>query len=66
MPEWLSHNPFTLVVGSSWDPDEDRYIPWLNAHPEVRAIIAPHEFDDARLAAIREVLASLALEQYRI
>lgn len=58
---WLSHNPFTLVVGSSWDPDEDRYIPWLNAHPEVRAIIAPHEFDDARLAAIRARLAAPSL-----
>lgn len=46
--------PMTLVVGSSWEPDEDVYIPWLNSHPRVKAIIAPHEFDDARLARLME------------
>ncbi len=39
----------TLIVGSSWPADEQIYIPWLNAHPGVKAIIAPHEFDDRRL-----------------
>lgn len=42
-------HPFTLVAGSSWQPDEDIYIPWVNDHPEVGVIIAPHEFDDQRL-----------------
>ena len=46
--------PMTLVAGSSWEPDEDIYIPWLNSHPEVKAIIAPHEFDDTRLARLKE------------
>lgn len=41
-----------LVVGSSWEADEDVYMPWLNAHPEVKAIIAPHEFDDDRLVKL--------------
>lgn len=41
-----------LVVGSSWEADEDIYMPWLNAHPDVKAIIAPHEFDDDRLAKL--------------
>ncbi len=44
---------FTLVAGSSWEPDEDLYIPWLNAHPDVCAIIAPHQFDDHRLEVLR-------------
>lgn len=43
---------FTLVAGSSWPKDEDVYIPWLHATPGARAIIAPHEFDDARLDAL--------------
>ena len=43
-----------IIAGSSWEPDEDHYIPYLNSHPGLRAIIAPHEFDDARLARIRE------------
>lgn len=48
-----SDDNFTLVVGSSWQQDEALYIPWLNAHPDVRAIIAPHEFDSARIDALR-------------
>lgn len=49
---------FTFVAGSSWEPDEDIYISWLTSHPEVRAIIAPHEFDDSRLQTLRSRLGS--------
>lgn len=49
---FTKNSPFTLIVGSSWQPDEDLYIPWINAHPEVRAIVAPHEFDKDRLSAL--------------
>lgn len=45
-----------MVAGSSWGPDEDVYIPWLNDNPEVRAIIAPHEFDDQRLKELERRL----------
>lgn len=47
---------FTLVVGSSWQRDEEVYFPWLKAHPECRAIIAPHEFDAHRLSDMRKAL----------
>lgn len=47
---------FTLVAGSSWAKDEEVYFPWLRRHPEVRAIIAPHEFDSARLAHMQREL----------
>ncbi len=43
----------TIVMGSSWQPDEDIVIPYFNSHPDVKLIIAPHEFDDARLAMIK-------------
>ncbi|MDE6497047.1 MAG: 3-deoxy-D-manno-octulosonic acid transferase, partial [Muribaculaceae bacterium] len=46
--------PFTIIIGSSWPQDEDVYIPWLHAHPDVKAICAPHEFDGARLEAMLE------------
>ncbi len=42
----------TLVVGSSWQPDEDIVIPYFNSHPEMKLIIAPHEFDENRLTAL--------------
>ena len=41
--------PFTLVMGSSWPPDEDIVIPYFNTHPGMKLIIAPHEFDRERL-----------------
>ncbi len=46
--------PFTLIAGSSWPADEDVYVPWLKAHPDVKAIIAPHEFDSERLEQLRK------------
>ncbi len=45
-----------LIIGSSWEADEDIYIPWINAHPDVKTIIAPHEFDAARIASLRSRL----------
>lgn len=43
----------TLIVGSSWEADEAIYMPWVNSHPEVKVIIAPHEFDDKRVNKLR-------------
>ncbi len=42
----------TIVVGSSWQPDEDIYIPRLHRHENIKAVIAPHEFDEKRLALL--------------
>lgn len=42
----------TLVVGSSWEADEDVYVDELKKRRTVRAVVAPHEFDDARLRAM--------------
>lgn len=41
-----------IIFGSSWPADEANYIPWLNTHREVKFIIAPHEFDEARVNAL--------------
>lgn len=45
-----------LVAGSSWEPDEDVYIPWLLSRPDMAAVIAPHEFDAERLESLRSRL----------
>lgn len=45
--------PMVMVAGSSWPLDEDVYVPWINAHPEVKLVIAPHEFDSQRLERLR-------------
>lgn len=49
-----SGSGFTFIAGSSWPEDEDVYIPWLVSHPEVKGIIAPHEFDMNRLEKLKE------------
>lgn len=41
-----------LVAGSSWQPDEDIFIPYFNAHPEMKLIIAPHVIGESHLTEI--------------
>lgn len=43
-----------MMAGSSWPQDEDVYAEWFNAHPEVKLVIAPHEFDDTRLTTLKQ------------
>lgn len=49
---FVSNARLTVVMGSSWQPDEDLMIPYFNEHPDIKLIIAPHEFDRERLLAI--------------
>lgn len=51
--ESFTKDQFTLIIGSSWQPDEDIIIPYFNTHPEMRLIIAPHEFDAERIKALK-------------
>lgn len=43
-----------IIFGSSWEADEDNYIPWLNSNKDIKFIIAPHEFDADRVKALCE------------
>lgn len=45
--------PATMMAGSSWETDEDVYAGWFNGHPEVKLVIAPHEFDAKRLETLK-------------
>ena len=55
--KFVGNSPFTLVMGSSWPPDEDIVIPYFNAHREMKLIIAPHEFDRHRLHVLMSKLS---------
>lgn len=50
--EFVKGSELTLVAGSSWPKDEEAYFPWLQKNKNVRAIIAPHEYDSARLKSL--------------
>ena len=41
-----------FVAGSSWPPDEDLFIEYFNAHPELKLIIAPHVIGESHLSEI--------------
>lgn len=51
----------TLMAGSSWPADEEIYAGWFDRHPEVRLVIAPHEFDAARLESLKGRFANGAV-----
>ncbi|MCH5174235.1 MAG: 3-deoxy-D-manno-octulosonic acid transferase [Bacteroidales bacterium] len=58
IPELETFNAFpgremTIMAGSSWPADEEIYIDWINAHPHVKLVVAPHEFDAKRLETLR-------------
>lgn len=49
-------HPFVIMFGSSWPADEAVYGQWLRDNKEVKAVIAPHEFDAERLAKLKEIV----------
>ena len=50
--EELTDRPKVFVAGSSWQPDEDIFIPYFNRHPEWKLIIAPHVIGEDHLQQI--------------
>lgn len=50
--QFVSNSSFTLVAGSSWQPDEDLFIEYFNNNPSMKLIIASHEINDNRLVDI--------------
>ena len=44
------------MAGSSWAPDEDLIIPFFNAHPELRLVLAPHVVSEEHLKEIERKL----------
>ena len=53
--------PFVLVAGSSWQPDEDILLDYVNRHPGLRLVIAPHMVNDAHIQEIEQKLTTPAL-----
>lgn len=48
---FVSDKP-TFVAGSSWQPDEDVFIPFFNDHQDWKLIIAPHVIGEDHLSQI--------------
>ncbi len=45
-----------LVAGSTWKPDEELIVPFLNSHPGWKFIVVPHEVSDANINRLTSML----------
>ena len=54
-----------FVAGSTWGKDEDLLIELINAHPDTRFVIAPHEMDEARMRRLEREIKGGAVRYTR-
>ena len=56
--------PKVFVAGSSWQPDEEIFIPYFNEHQDWKLIIAPHVIAEEHLQQIEKLLAGRKVIRY--
>ena len=61
---FLDSQSKVFVAGSSWQPDEEIFIPWFNEHPDWKVIIAPHVIDADHLQQIEHMLTGRKVMRY--
>ncbi len=54
----------TFVAGSSWQPDEQIYIPYFEQHKDWKLIIAPHVIGESHLKEIETLLVGRKVVRY--
>ncbi|MGL5979554.1 MAG: 3-deoxy-D-manno-octulosonic acid transferase [Phocaeicola sp.] len=59
--EAFQKGSFTLVVGSSWEPDEAILLRYFNEHPNLKLVIAPHVVSESHITHILSQLKRPAL-----
>ena len=47
-----------FVAGSTWGKDEELLIELINAHPDIRFVVAPHEMNEARMQHLEHSIHS--------
>jgi len=45
-----------LIAGSTWEPDENMLVPFINQFHDLKYIIAPHEISAAHISRLRRML----------
>lgn len=55
-----AHSP-VMMAGSSWPEDESVYAGWINSHPDIKLVVAPHEFDNKRIETLRNLFDNGAI-----
>lgn len=62
--EWFKNGSKVFVAGSSWQPDEEIFIPYLAQHPDWKIIIAPHVIAETHLEQIMKLLDGRKVLRY--
>ena len=57
--------PKVFVAGSSWQPDEEIFIPFFNEHQDWKLIIAPHVIGEDHLQQIEKQLDAIGFSHAR-
>ena len=50
-----------VVAGSTWKPDEELLVQYIQSHPETKFIIAPHETKKANIERLMNLLKNAAI-----
>ena len=66
MAEAFGKDYKVFVAGSSWQPDEEIFIPYFNEHPEWRLIVAPHVVSEDHLAKIEQMVEGKTVRYTRL
>ncbi len=53
-----------FIAGSSWQPDEEIFIPFFNEHKDWKLVIAPHVIAEEHLQHIEKLLADRKVVRY--
>lgn len=61
LKENRKENDIVVVAGSSWPQDEEILLDYINTHPNIKLIIAPHEIHREHLMYIQSRLSRLAI-----
>ena len=62
--EVFKNSQNTFIAGSSWQPDEEIYIPYFAQHTDWKLIIAPHVIGESHLSQLRDMLSSRKVAYY--
>ncbi len=53
----FTSNKFTIVAGSTWQPDEEKLLDLINNFPDIKLIIAPHEIHKQNITRVKKMFA---------
>lgn len=59
--EQFCGNSKVIVAGSTWEEDEEEWIHYVKAHPDIKFIIAPHEIHEGNIKDVQKEFAGSIL-----